>query len=180
MAKKVLLSVFLFLFFFLIPPVFYIIDYSQVITTPQEQVAYNLPYPGLLPDHPLYFLKVIRDRVLEFATRDNLKKVELYLLYSDKRAAMALPLANKGKDKLAISTISKGEKYFLKIPKLIDTSKKQGSPPSPGLVNDLKVSNSKHLEIIQTLLKQLPQGQTEEINEVLKINKDLQRQLEKL
>ena len=66
---------------------------ETLIKTPQEKVIYNLPYPGLLPDSPLYITKVIRDKITDFLTRDNLKKAELYLLYSDKRVSMSLVLA---------------------------------------------------------------------------------------
>ena len=42
-----------------------------------ESVNYQLPYPGrILPDHPLYFLKMIRDRIWLFFTTNSLKKAE--------------------------------------------------------------------------------------------------------
>ena len=66
---------------------------ETLVKAPQEKVIYNLPYPGLLPDSPLYITKIARDRITDFLTRDNLKKAELYLLYSDKRASMSLVLA---------------------------------------------------------------------------------------
>jgi hypothetical protein len=49
----------------------------------------------------------------------NVKKANIYLLFSDKRAAMSVALLKKGKNQLAIDTFSKGEKYFLKIPDLL-------------------------------------------------------------
>ena len=39
---------------------------DSLIKTPQEKIAYNLPYPGLLPDNPLYLAKVVRDRIADF------------------------------------------------------------------------------------------------------------------
>ena len=180
MGKKIITSILIFLFLFLIPPIFYVLDHSQEISPAREKILYNLPYPGLLPDHHLYVLKAIRDKMMDLATRDNIKKADLYLLFSDKRAAMAVPLAKKGKDKLAISTISKGEKYFLKIPQLVTTSKKQGVSPPEGYVVNLKLSNAKHHEIIQTLIKNLPQGQNEALNEVLKINQEIKKEFDKI
>jgi hypothetical protein len=73
---------------------------------------YSLPYPGLLPDHPLYFLKMIRDRLQLWITRDTIKRSELMLHYADKRIAAALALAEKGKSGLAVSTATKAEKYL--------------------------------------------------------------------
>lgn len=180
MFKKILISFLFFVFLVLTTATFYVLDYPRATTINQEKVAYNLPYPGILPDHPLYFIKLVRDKIIEFTTRDNLKKARLYLLASDKRAAMTMPLVKKGKGKLAITTISKGEKYFLQIPLLIETAKKQGDSPDPGLMNDLKVSNAKHQEIIESLLKELPQGQIDAVNEVLKINQEIKKELEKM
>jgi len=154
--------------------------FAKPIVISEQKVIYDLPYPGILPDNPLYTFKIIRDRVMEIMTRDYLKKAELYLLFSDKRAAMAMALADNGKDKLAVSTLSKGEKYFEKIPDILKTSKKQGVSPSSDLINRLKLSNSKHREIAQDLLKKLPQGQDDAINQILNLNDKIRASLEKL
>lgn len=77
--------------------------------------AYPSPptYPGILPDHLLYPLKMIRDRILLFFTTDPLKKGELLLQFADKRirATNALIL-EKGKIDLGIATLTKAEKYL--------------------------------------------------------------------
>lgn len=114
MIKRIVIFISLIAFFLLIPPVFYILN-SQSITINQDKVVYNLPYPGILPDNPLYFIKGIRDKILELVTRDNLKKAELYLLFSDKRVAMAESLAQKGKDKQALTIFYEGEQYSQKF-----------------------------------------------------------------
>ena len=79
---------------------------------PVPQVDYELPYPGLLPDSPLYFLRMIRDRAISFLISDPLKKSEFDLLQADKRLNAGIYLFNKGKISLALSTISKAENYF--------------------------------------------------------------------
>lgn len=153
---------------------------AQTISLGPEKVVYNLPYPGLLPDHPLYFLKAARDRLVDIAARDYIKKAELYLEYSDKRAAMALSLVESGKDRLAISTFLKGEKYFWKIPNLIRTSKKQGVSASNDFISKLKLANAKHKETLTEILKKVPQGQTEAINEIVKVNDEIRKELSQL
>ncbi len=176
--RKIVTTLFCVIFFFSL-----MMPASQnvyALTLTQEQIIYNLPYPGILPDHPLYFVKIIRDRALELGTRDPMKKAELYFLLSDKRVAMAIALADKGKDTIAVSTFSKGEKYFLKIPELIITSKKQGVGPPIGFVDKLKQSNTKHREVAETLLKKLPAGQIEAMNEIIMMNDQVRKELEKL
>lgn len=170
----IVFSIFSLIFF----PPFYNLN-SQTMKLSKEKVSYNLPYPGLLPDHPLYFLKTIRDRIWEFTTRDSIKKAELYLLFSDKHAAASLSLAQKGKDKQAVETVSKAETYPLKSILLIITAKKQGSSPTEEFIQKLRLSNQKHREIIKTLLKELPQGQNQQINEVLNANQTIKKRLEK-
>jgi len=173
------LSFSVFLFFLLIPLTIYFLEYTPV-TASQEKIIYNLPYPGILPDNPLYPLKIVRDRIIEWTTRDNLKKAEFYLITSDKRVAMAMALAKKGKDKLAIETLVKGEKYSLQIPPLIINAKKQGAAAPSEFIQTLRLSNAKHLELAQELLKELPQGQVDLINQAVKINGDISRELAKL
>src|SRR5260221_7243175 len=56
-------------------------------------VQYDLPYPGILPDNPLYTLKVIRDEVVSFFISDPLKKASFDILQADKRIGASLYLA---------------------------------------------------------------------------------------
>lgn len=145
-----------------------------------KEVLYQLPYPGLLPDHPFYFIKAIRDRFLDFLTRDNLKKAELYLLYSDKRLNMARGLSEKGKWSLMISTASKGEKYSLKMIDYLKRAKKQGSAPTNDFLLKAKLSNEKHREILENLLKETPQGERQGLISVINLNQEIKKLLESL
>ncbi len=151
---------------------------DTLVKTPQEKVIYNLPYPGLLPDSPLYLTKIVRDRINDFLTRDNLKKAELYLLNSDKRASMSMALALKGKNKLAIDTFIKGEKYFIKIPNLLRSAKKQGTQAPSSFIETLKLSNAKHKEMIEELIKILPQGLNEPLTQLSDLNQQIKTEID--
>lgn len=177
--KKIVITLFAALFIFLIPFLTYLMDYTPVNAV-QETVIYNLPYPGILPDNPLYIFKAVRDQFLIFGTRDNVKKAHLYLLLSDKRIAMAIALSKKGKEKQAIEVIGKAEKYFVKIPQLLIDAKKQGSGSSSEFIQTLRLSNAKHKEILATFLKDLPQGLNDSVNGVLQINEQVKKSLETL
>jgi len=74
---------------------------------------YLLPYPGILPNHPLYWSKMIRDRVQLLTTKDPTKKMQLFLLFADKRLAAGQLLIATGDKGLGVSTITKAEKYLL-------------------------------------------------------------------
>lgn len=167
-------------FIVLVPFVtYFVLGASEtLVKTPQEKVIYNLPYPGLLPDSPLYLTKIIRDRINDFLTRDNLKKAELYLLNSDKRASMSMALALKGKNKLAIDTFIKGEKYFIKIPNLLRAAKKQGTQAPSSFIETLKLSNAKHKEMIEELIKILPQGLNEPLTQLSDLNQQIKTEID--
>lgn len=83
----------------------------------EKEVEYDLTwggriFPGILPDHFLYPLKMIRDRIWLFLTTNPLKKAELLLIFADKRIWAAQMLVDKGKADLAVSTATKAEKYL--------------------------------------------------------------------
>lgn len=165
--------------FFSIPFV-HILSYTQTSAYAGDKVAYELPYPGILPDNPLYYAKIVRDRVLEFATRDHLKKAQLYLLLSDKRIATAQELAKKGKTKMAITAMQKAEKYALKIPPLLRTSKEQGVTPPEDFKMKIKQSNEKHAEVIDNIKRSLPQGELNTIKQAEDLNKEIRNDLNTL
>lgn len=159
---KRLFFVLSFLFFVFTPVVFaqedaqkdiYSASEAAVSTPTTTPVDYQLAYHGLLPDNPLYFLKVIRDRLIDFLIADPLKKAEFYLLQADKHATSGVALFVKGKQQLAESTISKGENYFeLGIVKLSE-AQKQGTDIK-NLSQRYGVSLQKHKELVLGLISQ--------------------------
>src|SRR5579883_115828 len=94
MQKAVLIIIASFLLFFIVFPkhVVFAADSSQSAGSSQSAAVsptgvpdYVLPYPGILPDNPFYFLKVLRDRLILFFISNPTKKSSFYLLQSDKR-----------------------------------------------------------------------------------------------
>lgn len=154
--------------------------YSQPITLSDRKVIYDLPFAGILPDSPLYPVKQIRDIIIEFITRDYIKKSELLLVSSDKKINMALQLSKKGKVKLMLETLEAAEKQAGSIPDLITESHKQGVSPYEGFTLRLKLSNVKHREVIEQLIEELPQGQEQNINTALELNAETKRKLDLL
>ena len=120
----------------------------QDATKSAEKINYALPYPGILPDNPLYFLKAVRDGIISFVISDPVKKAEFHLLTSDKRISASLLLAEKGKLDLAISTLSKGNNYFHKAMENASAAKKMGKSVDTVLHNMGK-SIKKHQEVLE-------------------------------
>lgn len=137
---------------------------SVVLATPTPIVSptpvnYPLPYPGLLPDSPFWFLKAFRDQVVLFFAWEPRLKVEKKLLMADKRLAAAEALISGGKVEIGVLTAIKGEKYLEDAVNIfhkaqeIETDKK----------DQLERALAKHREVLKVL-----QGRSPELNNLLK------------
>lgn len=113
LVKKICFSFFLLLLsFFLFSFAGRVSAQTPTITPEVKKVDYIMPYPGILPDHPLYPLKAIRDKIYDSLLTDLIKKTEFKLLMADKRVIMTQKLLEKGRPELAETTMSKASKYY--------------------------------------------------------------------
>src|SRR3989344_1902417 len=128
-------------------------DTSVSTPSSSKTIDYTLPYPGLLPDSPLYILKVLRDRIVSILISGPVKKANFDLLQADKRLNEGVFLFNKGEKKysLAESTISKGENYFEKGISEIEMAKKQGFTVKD-IFQRFHLASLKHKETIKGLI----------------------------
>lgn len=126
--------------------------------TPVETVDYTLPYPGILPDNPLYPLKAFRDRMVSWLIADPVKKSLFDLLQADKRLQSAVYLLYNNDTKhiqLAESTISKGQNYFEEAVTQIEIARKHGRHVNTE-IRELTVAAQKHEEVLTGLITQVP------------------------
>ncbi len=130
---------------------------SETPSSPAQEINYELPYPGLLPDNPLYFLRAIRDRAVSFLISDPKKKAEFNLLQADKRLNAGIYLFDKRKVDLSISTVSKAENYFEEALEKAKEAAKQGMSISD-IAGKLKDSSKKHQKEIYLLSQKSPQN----------------------
>lgn len=128
------------------------IDSTEVSSDSEEEVNYELPYPGLLPDSPLYFLRIIRDKIVSFLISDPKKKGEFNLLQADKRLNAGIHLFNKNKISLSLSTISKAENYFEEALQKTREAYKEGMGITE-IRNKLIDSSKKHQQVLESLAK---------------------------
>jgi hypothetical protein len=121
---------------------------QQISTSPAAlNVQYTLPYTGILPDNPLYFLKALRDNILNMLITDPLQKANYDLLMADKRLGAAQILVDEGKVDLAITTLSKSENYFYLAIQQAAVAKKQGENTDE-IVSKLLTASLKHQQVI--------------------------------
>ncbi len=147
--------------------------------TPTPSIEYFLPYPGILPDHPLYPIKVFRDRVVGFLISDPVKQIEFNLLMADKRLNMGVFLSERGKEALAQTTISKSEKYLLQA--VEDFGAIYGKREGLAVLREkLENATVKHEDVITKLSAKSPESYKAGYGESLTLVQDLHDRITEL
>ena len=131
-------------------------------------IEYKLAYPGMLPDNPLYKIKVLRDKISLALIADPLKKIDYLLLQADKGILATAILIDKNEISLAETTALKAENnYTLLTYELSSLFKK----PDSNFFNKLKTASLKHQEVLQSLIKRLPKDKQETFKQVIDFSK---------
>lgn len=130
---------------------------SNVLAANDYNIAYDLAYPGkILPDSFLWPVKAIRDKLWLFITTDKLKKIELKILFADKRIGGAVTLFEKGKNEIALSTLTKAEKYLEEASLEEEALRVSGKEYSVDVLTRLAYSSLKHYELLTDLENKIP------------------------
>ncbi|GAF83479.1 unnamed protein product [marine sediment metagenome] len=131
-----------------------------------KKVDYYLPYPGILPDHPLYWLKMIRDRIMLAFTKNPVDRYGRLLLYADKRVGAAKVLIEGNKAELGVTTATKAEKYLVQA---IDQFKAIDDPgkATPEERQRLVKAAMKHEEVLTGVLDKVPDQSKSALQEVI-------------
>lgn len=158
MKKFILfLTIVLFAFLFTTSHVLALEEYEGEVegaATPAAQakkVNYDLPYPGILPDSPLWVVKDLRDKFFGLIIFDPVAKGHYNLKLADKRLAAGIALIDGGKKELGVKTFISAEKYLAKAVSEELTAKSKGQDTAT-LDGQLSVASTKHLEILSEKL----------------------------
>lgn len=85
----------------------------RVLGVEAVNVDYQFAFPGkVLPDHFLWPVKALRDKIWLAITTNPSRKAELKLLFADKRIASSKILFEREKYEIGFSTLTKAEKYL--------------------------------------------------------------------
>lgn len=119
-------------------------------------VEYYFPYPGVLPGHPLYSLKALRDQFWLLATSDPMKKAETLLLFADKRIQMAKILLKEGKASQGVATAVKAEQYLVESYEESEKASTSGTD-TIGFCQRMANASLKHREELEEMVKYAPE-----------------------
>lgn len=156
------------------------LDGSIAIADVTKKSEYVLPFPGLLPDHPLYVLKNFRDFLLDKLIVDPIRRSEFYLLQADKKLAMTLLFVDKGNSSRATDMVAKSGNHMEQSIGGLVTLKSQGKEV-PGYVVD-RITNAlvKHEEVLTELLQKELGTERANFSSALDLVKKLQGEVGKL
>lgn len=146
----------------------------------EKKQEYLLPFPGILPDHPLYFLKQVRDGIMDRLIVDPIRKAEFLVLQADKRLNMGKALVEQGKGTLAEEIVSKGEKYMERAVSGLGAYKSMGRPVPASMTDKLVRSMEKHTELLTELIDKSSGAAKAGLTGSLEFVKKLQAEVEKL
>ncbi len=150
---------------------------ATVSSTPKSN--YFLVYPGILPDSPLYQLKMVRDRIWIWLTTGAVERANLFLLYADKRVGAGKVLIEGNKVSLGVSTILKGEKYLERAVNEAEKAKKEGKEVK-AVAEKMKNALLKYEEVLSELKEKVnPEGRAA-VEDLLKLVKTLQEKAAKI
>lgn len=137
-------------------------------------INYNMAFPGMLPDHPLYKLKILRDRIIAALISDPQKKIDFYLLQTDKGILASAMLAEKKSFELAESTALKAENNYTLLTQQLGRLNKK---PDTSFFTKLETAAAKHQEILRKIIKEVPKENKKTFEQVLNFS---QRNLQTL
>jgi hypothetical protein len=140
----------------------------------EKKVEYALPYPGILPDHSLYFLKKLRDQIMERLISDPTRKIEFYVLQSDKELNAGIFLIAKNKQDLAGETLANTGVFMERAVKAAAAMKAQGKTVPGYILEKLTNSLGKHVEVLTELLDKSSENQKGNITKALEVVSRLQ------
>ena len=146
---------------------------AQEEATPTGEVATPVPeaikqappeylYPGILPDHPLYFLKSLLYRIRELFVFGDVAKSRWFLKMADKRAAEARELANKGKEELAQKASEEAVAARDKATEHLKVAKSAGKDIEE-LIEKLEAVSVRQQAVLDRVLEKAPEQAKEAI-----------------
>ncbi len=146
----------------------------------QTKVEYTLPYPGILPDHPLYFLKRLRDQIMERLIADPVRKIEFYMLQADKNINMAVFLAAKQNETLSTQVLQEAQGYMDKAVRMAEELKSQGKEVPSYLMERFVNAGAKYQEVLVELATKASETQKASLTTITESIKKLLESVAKL
>lgn len=140
-----------------------------------SDVSYSLPYPGILPNSPLWPLKVLRERLALYFTSDPLEKAQRTLFLADKRLAASSELFSQGDYPGGVATVTRAEKYLEEALLEGRDADVKGEDAS-GFFETLSKASLTHRQVLEEMMKTAPSDAKPVLNKTLDYPKSVYEQ----
>ncbi len=149
----------------------------------QASILDKLPKADILPDNPLYVLKIWYEKIITFISFGDAKKAERYSKLAEERLKEAEQMAQKGKQELTDKALKEYQKFLDKAlakademkKQALEDVKKQATEKAKQTFNQAieKVSEStlKNQEVLLRIYTLVPEPAREAIEKVITITK---------
>jgi hypothetical protein len=130
----------------------------------------DLPDPGILPDSPFYFLKIIFENIGDFFTFGDEAKAERALELSGKRLAEAKALMEKGDTETAQAAIAAYQEQLEKSLAIAKNAQDEGAD-TDAIFTSVAEATGKHQATLLSIREQVPEEAKEAILRALQTGK---------
>jgi len=134
----------------------------------QAQVN-DLPRPGILPDHPLYFLKSWAERIGTFFTFGDIPKAERYLALAERRLAEANALADKGELEIAQRALERYQEQLSRSLERTERARLRGMTIEE-VSETVAEATGKHHLVLEEVLEKVPEEAREAITRAKEVS----------
>lgn len=139
-------------------------------------VEYSLPYPGILPNNPIWPLKALHERLDLYFTFDPLQKAQRTLFLADKRLSAAQRLFEEDDSGRAVVTATKAEQYLeAALIKGKDADVK--GRDATGFFETLFKASLTHRQILEEMMARAPGDGKPVLNKTLDYSKKVNEQV---
>lgn len=157
----------------------------ETTLTNVTSVEYPLPYPGILPDNPLYFLKVARDSLVLLAVTDPVRKSFYSLLLADKRLAAGEMLVSSNRVAVGVATLAKAEEYYQQASQIAENQRSKIKDQKldekyNDLLSKLTVAGAKHEEILVKMAGKVSEKENRELGKARQNNLEARKRIMEL
>ena len=143
----------------------------------QPQVVYQAPEIGLLPDSPLYKIRLALDRISLILSPNPYTKARKYVALADRELTTAVKVLEKGNGPLALHTAFRGENYMTLF---VNTLKVVADSTDSLDLNITKLAHDAypyHLQVIQSMIDKSSGDIQQELQKILEFSQRNENEL---
>jgi len=128
----------------------------ETINTTADIAQEELIEPGLLPDHPLYFLKTLSESIQTLFAFGEANRVNRHMILAEKRLAEAQALIAQGKTELAEKIMNRYQEQFTRAFTFAQQAKEKGQN-SDEIMAKIAENTLRHQAVLARVYEQVPE-----------------------